>query len=76
MRRTQIVFGVILALAAVLVLVLALRNPPAPFLPVDDDHVVGPDLSSCIDCHDPDGAAPRGKTHPLGNDCFRCHSSR
>lgn len=76
MKRTQIVFAVVLGLVAVLVLVLALRNPPAPFLPTDDDHMSGAGVEGCLDCHAVDGALPRSQKHPLGNDCFRCHALR
>lgn len=73
MRRTQIVLAVALLLLAVLALLLALRNPPIPFLPADADHADGA-LRACLDCHGPDAALPRSANHPLGDDCFRCHA--
>jgi hypothetical protein len=76
MKRLQIILAVLLAVIAGLVLVLALRNPAAPFLPADDDHSGRPETAVCMDCHGPDSPLPRSKTHPLGDDCYRCHARR
>jgi hypothetical protein len=72
-KRTQILALGALAGLALLVLVLALRNPQPPVLPADADHLGVLDMEDCAGCHGPDGVLPRGKEHPLGADCTRCH---
>jgi hypothetical protein len=57
----------------VLVLVLSLRNRQAPTVPDDPDHDRARGTAACLDCHGPDGVMPRGRNHPNGFDCFRCH---
>ena len=73
MKRAQwIALGVLFVFAA-LVLLLVLRNPQAPPMPPDADHVwQGPD--ACLTCHGPEGEMPRNPNHPVGRDCLRCHS--
>ena len=75
MSRKQIALLAALALVASLVLALALRTRPAPFLPVDDDHASAA-ATPCLACHGPGGVFPRTPNHPLGDDCFRCHARR
>jgi len=72
-KRNQIVALAALAVGALLVLVLALRNPQPPVLPADAEHVNTIDVEKCLGCHGPDGEFPRPKKHPLGADCTRCH---
>lgn len=74
MNRTQKVALAVLALVGALVLGLSLRNRQPPFVPQDDLHV-GVPLAECDTCHGPDGDAFRGRNHPLGNDCTRCHGN-
>lgn len=74
MSRKQIVWLILLVLVAALVLALAFRSRPAPFLPADDDHRSSPTAQPCDECHGPDGVLPRSQNHPLGEDCFRCHA--
>ena len=38
-----------------------------------DEHLTVIELERCADCHGPEGEYPRGKKHPLGADCTRCH---
>jgi hypothetical protein len=74
MKRVQVVFLAAILLLATLVLVLALRNPQAPFLPTDEDHATWTDAEPCLDCHGREGPAPQSPNHPLGRDCMRCHA--
>ncbi|MBI4161512.1 MAG: hypothetical protein HY509_03600 [Acidobacteria bacterium] len=62
--------------AAVFLLVIlvarSLRFPPD--LPADSDHRRGQGAEECLSCHGPEGTSPRGKNHPLNDQCFNCHS--
>jgi hypothetical protein len=73
-RKQVGLLACLVALAAI-VAWLALRNPQPPFVPEDEDHTGSIGIEDCIGCHDPDGVAPRGPNHPIGNDCHRCHGS-
>ena len=75
MSRSQKISFLALALLALLVAVLVLRNRGAPRLPRDADHVGFSGVAGCLDCHGSSGVSPRGRTHPVGNDCFRCHGT-
>jgi len=74
-NRTQKVALAVLVLLAVLVGWLATRTRKPPWIPPDADHV-GVALSECASCHGPDGVYFRGRNHPLGSDCTRCHAVR
>jgi hypothetical protein len=76
LRRPQIVFLVVLLLAAAGILVLALRNRTAPFLPDDAEHHAALDPDRCLTCHGRGGPAPQSERHPVGRDCERCHAAR
>ena len=73
MNRTQKIALSALALVGVFVLWLAMHNRRPPFIPPDTDHL-GATLPECAACHDPDGVFFRGKNHPVGTDCARCHA--
>lgn len=64
------------ALAAVsllaLLLIRGIRFPPD--IPFDLDHRRGQIPRECLSCHGPDARFPRGKNHPLVDECFQCHS--
>ena len=74
MGRRRWILLALLAATAALVAVLATRTRKPPFLPADPAHAEFTSVSACLVCHGPDGAAPRSKEHPLGNDCLRCHA--
>ena len=76
LSRRQIASYVILSAAAILVLLLALRNPQPPLMPRDDEHNSFVSSAACLACHGPDGALPQRRSHPLGPDCLRCHGYR
>lgn len=76
MNRTQWILLSALAALAIIVILLALRNRQAPFLPADAEHARWESAESCLACHGPGGAMPQSRTHPLGQDCLRCHGSR
>jgi mono/diheme cytochrome c family protein len=48
----------------------------APPVPSDPDHARILAAPACLDCHGPDGGAPRGPNHPLNDRCFDCHDRR
>ena len=74
MKRVQwIAFGGLVLLAG-FVLVLMLRNPRAPALPGNANHVWR-EADTCLVCHDTNGMMPRTPNHPVGRDCLRCHAS-
>ena len=76
MSRAQIVALTLVAALAVLVVFLALRGRQPPLLPTDRDHARFVDAFTCLRCHGPDSPHPQTPTHPLGNECLRCHGSR
>ncbi|HXV77033.1 MAG TPA: hypothetical protein VD788_12020 [Candidatus Polarisedimenticolaceae bacterium] len=76
MKRVRIVSLVLLGLIALLLVVLAVRNPAPPFLPADADHAAAGDTPACLACHGVDAPMPRSTNHPLGEDCWRCHARR
>jgi hypothetical protein len=71
-KRT-LLLGLIFALAAIVVY-LAARNPPAPFLPADEVHAVFVSPEECLSCHGPDGGLPQGPNHPINRQCMSCHA--
>ena len=73
MSRRQWVALALLALVAAVVAWAALFVRQAPRLPGDDVHASFEGAAACLACHGPDGAVPRGRDHPLGDDCLRCH---
>lgn len=75
MKRKQVALLGCLAALAGLVAWLAVRNPQPPLVPPDRDHVFVSD-EGCLTCHGPAGSLPKTPTHPIGNDCLRCHGSR
>jgi len=76
MKRNQAIALAVLFLAAGLILALALRNPQPPLLPTDQVHGPSVGAAACLGCHGAEGDVPRGKKHPLGDDCARCHGRR
>jgi len=73
-RRTFVTIGVLvvaLAITASLV-IFTLRRAPPP-IPSDTDHLMSRVADDCLACHGPDGGRPRGRNHPLNNQCFNCH---
>jgi hypothetical protein len=74
-RRQWWIFAAIGA-AAAFIAWLALSNRQPPMLPRDDAHATVTDTGDCLKCHGADAAVPRSRSHPLGNECFRCHGSR
>ena len=75
MNRTQWILLSLLALLLLLAGVLALRNPQPPVLPADETHARFGGAEGCLECHATDGPAPQSRTHPVGNDCMRCHGT-
>jgi len=73
LSRAQAVALVALVALAAIVVVLAMRNPQPPVLPDDEYHASFNGPAACLECHGPDGAVPRSRNHPLGDECLRCH---
>ncbi|HEU4401543.1 MAG TPA: cytochrome c3 family protein [Candidatus Polarisedimenticolia bacterium] len=44
-----------------------------PLIPADADHLGSLEPARCLDCHGPAGRRPRGRNHPLNDQCFNCH---
>jgi hypothetical protein len=76
LTRRQIVLLAALAVLAVLVIWLAMRNPKPPWLPPDAVHARFLDPDTCLSCHGPSGVLPQSAAHPVGRDCLRCHARR
>lgn len=74
-RSRKVLMGIVVLLAGLAVWCAAhVRDPP--FLPEDAAHRTGAGEDACVTCHGPDGSSPRGRSHPVGRDCFRCHAFR
>jgi len=71
--RRFIVLGVVLLVFLAAVLFIAFRRQ-APVIPLDEVHApLQGRYDTCMSCHGPDQAQPRGPNHPFGLDCYRCH---
>jgi hypothetical protein len=73
-RRAAVTAGVV-AIAAALgtgLVIFTLRREPPPF-PPDLDHPAGSVAADCLACHGPAGGRPRGRNHPLNDQCLNCH---
>jgi mono/diheme cytochrome c family protein len=73
MKHTRLVLAGALLLVTLLVGYLVLRNRQAPQLPTDRDHGRFISADACQACHGPKKLYPRGRNHPIGIDCLRCH---
>lgn len=76
MNQKQVALLGALALLALFVGWLALRNPKPAFLPDDEVHATFSSARACLACHGPNGDVPQSRNHPVGNDCLRCHGFR
>ena len=74
MKPLQRVLLGALVLLGLLVGFLALRTRQAPRLPADRDHAAFFRAERCMGCHGPGSVSPRGRSHPIGTDCMRCHA--
>lgn len=74
-KRSQALFLLALALVAALIVILALRNRAAPWLPNDSEHATFSGADRCLTCHDRQGPVPQSERHPVGRDCLRCHAT-
>ena len=63
----------VIVVAAVAIGYLVATNRQPPILPDNPTHATFAAPSSCLACHGPAGTHPRGKNHPIGQDCLRCH---
>ena len=76
MNKRQWIILSVIAFAAAFIGWLAWSSRQPPMLPNDDTHTTFVSAGTCLDCHGQDGAVPRSRQHPLGEDCVRCHGSR
>ncbi len=77
----RIILIALLGLVAAIVGLVFILRPEPPRLPLDRDHapfqrVVAEREKGCLHCHGPGEKNARKPSHPLANDCFRCHSWR
>jgi hypothetical protein len=73
-RRLSVTLVVLAAGSAVAtgMVFYTLRRTPMP-IPVDPDHRSSRVALDCLVCHAPGAGRPRGKNHPLNDQCFNCH---
>ncbi len=76
MGRGQKVFLIGLVLLAALIGILVWRNRQPPMLPENENHAGITSGERCLVCHGPEDELTRGRNHPLGFDCARCHGTR
>ena len=68
----HIAIFVVMALAIV-GLLFSLSGSKAPRIPNNADHLIFSDNRVCMQCHSPEGTAPRQETHPPKDQCLSCH---
>ncbi|MEK6742528.1 MAG: hypothetical protein AABZ15_02910 [Nitrospirota bacterium] len=61
------------ALAAAMMVVFALADRNAPFIPSDVFHTIVINNSACTTCHTPGKQAPLKVSHPPKEECMFCH---
>jgi hypothetical protein len=72
-RAAFIAFIVVAALSASLLFWYTLRKD-RPDIPADELHLALRDrMDTCMSCHGPGEKNDRGRNHPVGTDCLRCH---
>jgi hypothetical protein len=74
MSRSQKAGFLLLAMIALLIITLAVRNRPAPQMPRDREHTLDNDADRCLTCHMSGSILPQSKNHPVRRDCMSCHS--
>ncbi len=66
--------AVFLVLIAVVVGVLfAASGNKSPRIPDNEKHLVFDNAELCLECHGPEGEAPRSEKHPPKDQCLICH---
>ncbi|MCZ6670336.1 MAG: hypothetical protein O6947_04850 [Acidobacteria bacterium] len=70
--RRMALFALVTVFLLALLLIRGIQFPPD--IPFDLDHRRGQIPGDCLSCHGPDERFPRGKNHPLVDECFQCHS--
>lgn len=76
MKRAQAIGLAALGAAALVILWLAMSNRQPPLLPADRAHAEFAGPEGCLTCHGPGKSRPRPPSHPVANDCMRCHGRR
>jgi hypothetical protein len=61
------------ALLMVGTLAFLAKDPPARYVPVDDNHPRPLVVAACRDCHAPGAMAPQSPDHPPKDQCMLCH---
>jgi hypothetical protein len=67
---------VLAALAAAFMVVFALADRHAPFIPRDIFHALVINNSACTTCHTPGKQAPLKASHPPKDECMSCHKAK
>jgi cytochrome c553 len=70
----RIILIVLIALIAIIAVASYFLRPEPPRMPYDADHASSHSEKECLSCHGPGQKNPRKPTHPIANDCFRCHT--
>jgi hypothetical protein len=73
-RRAWAIAAAVALLAVAGMLWLLATRKPAPPVPGDAAHAEARGEGDCLECHDLDGPAPRGRNHPISQRCFQCHA--
>ena len=67
---------VLASLAAAMMVVFALADRNAPFIPRDVFHAIVITSAACTTCHTPGKQAPLKASHPPKEECMSCHKAR
>jgi hypothetical protein len=57
----------------ILLILFAVSRKEFTPIPDDPDHTSISDISSCNECHGPEGEHPMKESHPPKYECFKCH---
>jgi len=75
-RKNALSLAALAALAAAIMVVFALTDRHAPFIPRDIFHALVINNAACTTCHTPGKQAPLKASHPPKEECMLCHKAR
>lgn len=62
--------------ATAIMVVFALADRHAPFIPRDIFHTIVINNTACTTCHTPGKQAPLKASHPPNEECMLCHKTK
>ena len=74
LQKTVVFYGGTLLMVGTLSLLAGQREKR--YVPEDEHHPRPLVVTTCLECHSPDGMAPQPATHPPKEQCMLCHRDR